>query len=451
MMNQTANHTESFVAQFEEGLPELPGMASPWVNTFRKNGIDQFDSAGFPSSKLEAWKYTRLRPNEYKTFRRAKDPDGRANVAEVPSLLSAGEDGHRLVFVNGIVRPDLSRLERLPDGVKVAAIQEVLNHNPEYIRPYLGCIGDPAGKPLMSLNTALMNSGVVIHVERGIHVEDPIQVIFIGGLTDDPVSWYPRNLIVLEEGAEATLVQSNAGIGSSAYFTNAVTEIEVANAANLRHYRINTDNEYSTHLGSVHVKIGKDSNYEGFGLNIGGRLVRTEIFARLEGEGGHCALNGAYLLKGREHCDNTTVIEHVVPNTTCSEIFKGVLDDASRGVFQGRIVVHKDAQGTNGHQLSNALLLSNKAEMDAKPELEIYADDVKCSHGATTGQLDKTALFYLCSRGIPNVEARILLIQSFIAAAFEEIKVEAVRESILNLASVWLSAQCLPGPEGSEK
>ncbi len=451
MMNQTANHVESFVAQFEEGLPELSGMASPWINSLRRNGIDQFDSAGFPSSKLEAWKYTRLRPNEYKTFRRAKDSDGSAYVPEFPSLPSVGEESHKLVFVNGVVRPDLSRLERLPDGVKVTAMQEELNHNSEWIRAYLGCIGDHEGKPLMSLNTALMNSGVVVHVERGIHVEDPIQIVFIGGLTDDPVSWYPRNLIVLEEGAEATLIQSNTGIGSSAYFTNAVTEIEVANAANLHHYRINTDNEFSTHLGSVHLKIGRDANYDGFGLNIGGRLVRTEIFARLEGQGGHCALNGAYLLKGREHCDNTTVIEHVVPNTTCSEIFKGVLDDQSRGVFQGRIVVHKDAQGTNGHQLSNALLLSNKAEMDAKPELEIYADDVKCSHGATTGQLDKTALFYLRSRGIPNVTARILLIQSFIAAAFEEIQAEAVREGMLNLASAWLSAQCSLDPEGASE
>ena len=446
-MNQTADHVENFVAQFEEGLPELPGGAYPWINAFRKNGIDQFDSEGFPSTNVEAWKYTRLRPGEYKAFRRATDLDGRANVSQVPSLFSAKEEGHRLVFVNGIVRLDLSRLDGLPDGVKVTAIQEVLNHDPEYIRPYLGCIGDPEGKPLMSLNTALMNSGAVIRVGRGIHLKDPIQIIFIGGLTDAPISWYPRNLIVLEEGAEATLIHSNAGIGPGAYFTNAVTEVDLNNAATLHHYRINSDNENSTHLGSVHIKIGKDANYEGFGLNIGGRLVRTEIFARLEGQGGHCALNGAYLLKGREHCDNTTVIEHVVPNTTCSEIFKGVLDDASRGVFQGRIVVHKDAQRTNGHQLSNALLLSNKAEMDAKPELEIYADDVKCSHGATTGQLDETALFYLCSRGIPNLMARILLIQSFIAAAFDEIKVEIVREGMLNLASVWLSDQCLPDVE----
>jgi len=219
----------------------------------------------------------------------------------------------------------------------------------------------------------------------------------------------------------------------------------------LRHYRVQTENMEATHLGSMHVRVGRDATYETFCMSAGGRLSRTEAFVRLEGQGAHCGLNGAYLMKGREHCDNTTVIEHTVPRTTCREVFKGVLDDESKGVFQGKIVVHKDAQKTDGHQLSKALLLSDNAGMDAKPELEIYADDVKCSHGATCGQLDTTALFYLRSRGIPDALARNLLIQSFVAEALEEISDEAVRQSMADLVVHRLPAQCFLAEEWTKE
>jgi len=450
-MSPQITPVETFVSDFRAVSPTLAGNDVTWLNSLRRNGIEQFEDLGLPGPKIESWKYTRLRSLEDTSFRPASEADSAASVDHIPTVLPSGSGHPRIVFVNGFMRPDLSRLDGLPDGVTVESLSDAVARDPEWVGAHLGRVGQLEGQPLMALNTAMMNSGAVIHVRRGVVVEHPIQMIFVAGLTDEPVAYYPRNLIVMEEASQATLIKLHAGLGVGAYLANAVTEIEVGDGAILRHYRVQSENMQATHLGSLHVRIGRDATYDGFGLHIGGRMSRTEIFARLEGEGGHCALNGAYLMKGREHCDNTTVIEHTVPHTTCREIFKGILDDESRGVFQGRIVVHKGAQGTDGHQLSNALLLSDKAEMDAKPELEIYADDVKCSHGATTGQLDETALFYLRSRGIPEALARNLLIQSFLAGALDEIKDDAVRDAMMNKVVHWLPAQCFLAEEWTKE
>ncbi len=450
-MNQFINPVETYLSCFEAVRSSLIGNDVSWIRDLRSGGIEQFERFGFPGPKEEAWKYTRLRSIEDTTFRLVTEEDGAVGVKQIPSVLGSEVDFPRIVFVNGFMRSDLSKLDNLPSGVIVQSFSEALAQDPEWLRANLGSIACGEGQSLVGLNTAMMNSGVIVRVGRGVIVKNPIQMIFIAGLTEEPLASYPRNLIVMEDASQATLIKLHAGLGAGAYLANGVTEIEVGNGAVLRHYRVQSENIQATHLSSVHVRIGRDATYEGFGLNTGGRLSRTDFFARLEGEGGHCALNGAYLLKGREHCDNTTVIEHMVPRTTCSETFKGVLDDEARGVFQGRIIVHKDAQGTDGHQLSNALLLSEKAEVDAKPELEIYADDVKCSHGATTGQLDETALFYLCSRGIPTALAKNLLIQSFIAGALEEIKAETIRDAMKKKVMHWLPAQCFLAEEWTKE
>ena len=450
-MSQQTNPVEELVSGFEAVRSTFSSNDLPWLDALRLSGIEEFESIGLPGPKIESWKYTRLRPLEDTTFRPATLADGKAPIDQVPTVLPTALGCPRIVFVNGFMRTDLSCLDNLSEGVTVEPLGAALARDPEWVGGYLGRVGRLEGQPLVALNTAMMNSGAVVHVRRGVVVEQPIQMIFIAGVTEDSLACHPRNLIVMEEASQATLVKLHAGLGNSAYLANAVTEVKVGDAATLRHYRVQSENMQSTHLGSLHVQIGRDANYDGFGLHIGGRLSRTEIYARLQGEGGHCALNGAYLMKGREHCDNTTVIEHTVANTTCSEIFKGILDDESRGVFQGRIVVKKDAQGTDGHQLSNALLLSDKAEMDAKPELEIYADDVRCSHGATTGQLDETALFYLRSRGIPEALARNLLIQSFVAGALNEVKIDVVREAMMNKVVHWLPAQCFLAEEWTKE
>ena len=450
-MSPSINPVDSFGADFEAVGPALAGGDLKWLTSLRQSGIEQFQGLGLPHPKVEDWKYTRLKPLEDTLFRPVAEADGAAEVGNLPTVLPSKSGHPRIVFVNGCLRADLSDLDGLPDGVSVQSLGEAMVSDSDWVGAHLGRIGRLDGKPLMALNTAMMNSGSVIRVGRGVVVTEPIEVVYIAGLTEGPVAYHPRSLIVMEENSQATLVKLHAGLGIGPYFANAVTEIDVGDGAILRHYRVQSENMQATHLASLNVRIGRDATYDSFGLHLGGRLSRTDVFVRLEGEGGHCGLNGAYLMKGREHCDNTTVIEHKVPNTTCREVFKGILDDESRGVFQGKIVVHDGAQGTDGHQLSKALLLSDRAEMDAKPELEIYADDVKCSHGATTGQLDETSLFYLRSRGIPEALARNLLIQSFLAEVMDEIVDETVRDAMMNKVVHWLPAQCFLAEEWTKE
>ncbi len=441
---------DAFVAAFEQTLPKLPGQGVAWLDALRLGGIRRFRDLGLPGAKVEDWKYTRLRPLEDTAFRPVLEADGTAAVDRLPTLFE-GRDVPRIVFVNGCLSTSLTRLAGLPKGVTVESLADAVARDPEWVEAHLGRNARQDNRSLLALNTAMMNSGVVIRVAKNVAVETPIEVVFVAGLTNQPVAYYPRNLIVLEEGADATIVKHHAGIGVGAYFANSVSEITVGDNARLKHYRVQTESMEATHLGALHVHVGRDATYETFGLSAGGRLSRTECHVRLEGEGAHCALNGAYLMKGREHCDNTTLIEHTVPNTTCREVFKGVLDDEACGVFQGKIVVHKDAQKTDGQMLTKTLLLSDGAEMDAKPELEIYADDVKCSHGATTGRLDETALFYLRSRGIPEALARNLLVRSFVAQAIDEISDLTVREAMADIVVHRLPAQCYLAEEWTQE
>ena len=436
-----------FVEAFDPAKNDFPGAELGWMKALRETGIEQFNALGFPTPKQEAWKYTRLKSLEDTRYQPVTDEDGMTPLDSIPSVLPNPEDHPRLVFVNGRARPEFMVEGDLPDGVKFECLKDILVSEADWTREHLGRICQNFGQPLFALNTAMMDSGFVLRVDAGVKVEQPIEIVFIGGITDHPVAYFPRNLIVLGEGAEVTLVKHHVGMGVGAYFANAVTEIEIGAGATLRHYKIQAEAREATHLSTVHARVGRDATYESFNLSIGGRLSRNEVSVRLEGEGAHTGLNGAYLMRGREHCDHTTVIDHLVPNTSCREIFKGVLNDESRAVFQGRIVVHRGAQGTDGHQLCKTLLLSNGAEIDVKPELEIYADDVKCTHGAACGQMDETALFYLRSRGVPEAQARNMLVQSFLGEALDEIQSEEVRQAFTDQVTHWLPAACFLSEE----
>jgi Fe-S cluster assembly protein SufD len=449
-MSTLRNSTQPFVDQFGAARARLPGAQLPWLDALRSSGIKKFTSMGIPTIKTETWKYTRLPNISNDVFRRASWEDGQVVVRVVSELLPKAQGQIRLVYVNGVIRPELSQLKDLPNGVSLEPIAQALESDPDFIKNQLNTKDLTYDQGLSALNAAMMESGTVLRVAKGVHVKSPIEIVYMNGGTDAPIIRHPRNVFVLEKGSQATLIKRHAGIATGAYFNNAVTEIVVGDGAILRHYTVQTDCLEAIHLSLVNVRVSQDATYEAFNLDIGGRLSRSETRVRLEGRGAHCNLSGAYMMRGREHCDNTTIIDHLVPDTTAREVFKGVLDDEARGVFQGKLIVHKDAQRTNGHQLSRALLLSDRAEMDAKPELEIYADDVKCSHGATTGQIDETALFYLRSRGIPEALARNLLIQSFIAEALEEISDEIVREAIAGLVVHWLPAQCYLAEEWVE-
>ncbi|MEE9316830.1 MAG: Fe-S cluster assembly protein SufD [Rhodospirillales bacterium] len=441
MANQTSTSLP-FIPSFNADRPGLPGAGLSWLKDLREEGIERFSALGLPTPKQELWKYTRLKPLEDTLFQPVSEQDGMAALDSVPSLLPDPGGRPRLVFVNGRIRPTFWVEGDLPEGVRIECLKDTLSNGADWAQEHLGRISNADDQPLLALNTAMMDSGFVLRIEDGVEVPQPIEVVFIGGLTDGPVAYFPRNLIVLGRGARATLVKHHVGLGVGAYFANSVTEIEVGEGARLNHYTVQAEALDATHISTIHARVAKDGTYESFNLSIGGRLSRNEVTVRLEGEGSHTGLNGAFLMRGLEHCDNTTRIDHLVPNTTSREVFKGVLDDESRAVFQGRIIVHKDAQGTDGYQLCKTLLLNTGAEIDVKPELEIYADDVKCSHGATTGQIDETALFYLRSRGVPEALARNLLIQSFLGEALEEISSEEVRQAFTDKVIHWLPAAC---------
>lgn len=433
--------TQPFLDAFTGGSAGI-GSGFTWLAAARDEGMTRFKELGFPTPKQEEWKYTKLRPLEDTQFRAGRPEDGKVALAKVPHLLQDDQIAARLVFLNGRCQSHLSVINDLPDGVTLECVHDTLAREPEWVEAQFNANLDGTDEAVRSLNIAMMDSGFVFRVEKGVVLEKPVEVVYIGGLTDEPVAYFPRNMIVVEEGAQATLVKHHAGLGAGAYFANTATSVEVGNGANFKHYKLQNESIDATHLSSVGVTVGRDATYESFNLSIGGRLSRNEVSVSMNGEGGFAGVNGAYMMKAREHVDTTTRIDHTVPNTSCREVFKGVLDDEARAVFQGKIVVHKDAQKTDGHQLSNALLLSDGAEMDAKPELEIYADDVKCSHGALMGQLDESSLFYLRSRGVPEAQARNMLIQSFLGEAVDEITHDEVREAILDRIIQALPAVC---------
>lgn len=416
------------------GAGALPGAGRPWIDALRRRAATEFSAAGLPTPRLEEWKYTNLRSLARHRF---GVPDAAAPVAidRLPSLLPT-TGGPRAIFVQGRFRPELSRTEGLPEGVRFGSLAQAIDAD-DALEEHLGRIGAD-GRPMLALNAALMADGFVLQVPRNVVVETPIELIFIGGLDLAAAAWHPRNLILLGENASATLVEHHVGIGGGVYFVNMATEIALDRAASLLHHRLQAEGTEAFHIATLAATLGRDASYESFTLALGARVSRQEATVALAGEGATCRLNGAYLMRGEQHCDFTSVIEHQVPQTTSSEVFKGVLDDKARAVFQGRIEVRPKAQKSDGRQLNKTLLLSDRAEIDSKPELKIYADDVKCSHGSSAGAIDQDHLFYLRSRGLPETAARALLVSAFLAETLEGLRPAALGEAFEARIGDWL-------------
>ena len=451
MTRSLATLVDDDAQAFAAVVAGLPGAGLPWLQRAREVGRAAFAATGWPTKKTEAWKYTDLRPLHAVDFVPAATLGEPASLDRAPGVLPAADVAARLVFVDGQFRPALSTTSALPDGVRLEDLSAALSHDAA-LRHDAGGLGDalpadPADlvdRPLLALNTALMDGGWVLRVGRGVAVDRPIEIVTVTGLADRPVAAHPRALVVLEAQASVDLIEHSVGLGAGAAFTNASLDIRVGAGARLRHYRVQADSLEAFAVSTVLATVDRDATYETFGLATGARLSRIEARVRLDGPGASCAVNGAYLMAGRQHVDNTTEIEHRAPHTTSREVFKGVLDDESRGVFQGRIVVHRHAQQIVGHQLSKALLLSDRAEIDAKPELRIWADDVKCSHGAAAGALDRQALFYLRSRGLDEAAARSLLIEAFLAEALDEVSNREVADAMTNGVKEWMANRAKP-------
>jgi Fe-S cluster assembly protein SufD len=414
-----------YLADYARVAASLPGAQAPWLGRIRATALDTFAQNGFPTKRDEEWKYTSVAAFERHAFIAMPDKrDDAGIVAKLAQSLVLDRDAvHLLVFHNGHYAPVLSSPGRLPAGVTLGSLADALNTMPEVLQPYLA---DEKQQPAFAaLNTAFMADGAYLHLKRGIVLDAPLHLLFIS--TEADGASYSRNVIVAEEGAQATVIEHYVGIEGRMYFTNAVTQIFAAQNAAIKHHKLQQEASDAFHVAGIHATQQRDSRLESHSFTLGAALTRNDITTAFDATGCEATLNGLYLIGGRQHVDNHTRIDHRQPNGTSHENYRGVLDGSSHAVFNGKVIVHPGAQKTNAYQANHNLLLSRDAEIDTKPQLEIFADDVKCNHGATVGQLDQTQLFYLRSRGIDAMVARNLLVHAFAYDVIEHIQVASLR------------------------
>ena len=421
---------DPFLQNFER-FSENGGAAAPeGVRSLRLSGITRFETLGFPTTRNEDWHFTSVSPIAEGSFAPLDAPVTAVTPAHLAPFSFAASDWHTLVFVNGRFSAALSGGGALPDGVRVLPLAQAWDELSMLVEQHLGRIASFDVHTFTALNTAFINDGAVVHVAADVEVARPIHLLFVNDGSVAPGVAHPRNLIVLDRHAKATVVESYAGLAGGGYFTNAVTEASIGDGATLTHLKLQRESAHAFHVGTLDVRQARDSHLFSFSFASGAALSRTNIYTELRGEGCGATLNGLYLGDGDQHIDHQTRIEHVEPNCYSRELYKGILDGAAHGVFNGKVYVHPEAQKTDGKQTNNTLLLSEKAQIDTKPQLEIFADDVKCTHGATVGRLDETSLFYMKSRGLNARTARELLTYAFAADVLETIELAEVREGL---------------------
>ncbi|WP_110666184.1 Fe-S cluster assembly protein SufD [Salinicola halophilus] len=414
--------------RFLERLPARSSDEPSWIAARRQAGAARFEAVGFPTRRDEEWKYTDVRRIAEGDFGLAIHADyDRARFDEQRLAL---DDAHRLVFVDGRFSAELSELDSLPNGASVEPLSRAIDQDAEAIGGALGRLAGVDFSPFTALSTAFADEGAVIRLAPGTAVEKPIYVVMLSRANDVPVMSHPRMLIMAGANSEATVIEHYYGEAEAANFTNVVTEVLLDRGAIIDHYKLQEASLNDLHVASIHVDQTRDSRFNSFNLNLGGALVRNDLVADLNAEGAETTYNGLFFVQGRQHVDNHTLVNHNAPRTFSNENYKGILDDRAHGVFNGKVYVKRDAQQIEAYQNNANLLLSDRAEIDTKPELVIYADDVKCSHGATTGQLDEEAVYGLRTRGIDEAMARALLTLAFAGEVMEQVKLHVIAERV---------------------
>ncbi|VEG90724.1 Fe-S cluster assembly protein SufD [Legionella spiritensis] len=407
----------------QQARESLSGI--PWLAELQKKALGDFEHYAFPGKKQEDWKYTAM--DTFLKERFSRPVSNERPESDVPCDLPYPQS---LTLVNGRVSDSQKEMAGLPDGVLVMSLARVFQEKPEWIQSYLGgVLRHEHG--FHALNSAILTAGVVIYIPKGVRVADPIVLHHWQDQASQAV--HLRHVIIAEEGSEATVIEHYQGADGCAYFTNTVSEIWVAAEARLVHYKIQRESKAAFHIGHLAVRQKHAGQFESHSFSLGGRLVRSDISIALEEEGARSLMNGLYMPEDGQHIDHHTTVRHLVPGCRSEQDYKGILTGRSRAVFNGKVIVARDAQHTEAHQQNKNLLLSDKAEVDTKPQLEIFADDVICSHGATVGQLDEDALFYLASRGIERPQATGFLIHAFAAD-----NLRLIPDRVL---SEWMAAQ----------
>ncbi|MGG5817358.1 Fe-S cluster assembly protein SufD [Falsiroseomonas sp. HW251] len=426
-----ATGAAAFLGRYEGLRSRLPGARVAWVEALRDRAAAAFRAQGFPTRRIEAWKYTDLASVAGASF--GEPLTGVDDALALPATANP-----RAVFVDGRFRADLSSLDGLPFAV------ESLAQALPGLEGRIGAIATVEQQPMAALNGMLFEDGLVVDVPAGVS-GGVLEMIQIATESERAPAYHPRHLVRLGVGATLTLIDSASGPAGARYLHNPVFEIEVAQGARLSHGRLQQEGHDGVFLSTVYARVAAEGTYDNFTLNAGAKLARNEIHVALNGAKAQAHMNGVQLVGDGQHADTTTSLDHAAPDCSSRQTYKTVLAGRSRGVFQGKILVHQAAQKTDGYQMNQALLLSAEAEMDSKPQLEIYADDVKCSHGATVGELDADHLFFLRSRGIPEAQAKAILVEAFLTEAIEAVAEEPVREALSRAVAGWWQRQGIAG------
>jgi Fe-S cluster assembly protein SufD len=454
-INAVKENEAHYLSTFSQLETKLADVGAPWVHKLRREAMDSFAELGFPTTRQEEWKYTSVAPIASTEFRLGHVAPVSSGVRWLKDLLGSEgpEPGRlalaavsiphqlrrvsladlgcsRLTFLNGRYCPELSTPETLPKGVRAGSLAAALKGRLPSLEAHLARYADYKTHPFVALNTAFLEDGTFVEIPKGLVMEKPLHLLYISKANGQPTISHPRNLILVGPTSQAAIVETYVGLDEEVYFTNSVTELVVGADAVVDHCKVQQESDRSYHIGRVQVYLERSSSVSTHAIALGGALVREEVQTVLDGEGAEALLHGLYVTTGRQHVDNHTIIDHAKPHCNSRELYKGVLEGKSEGVFNGKIIVRKDAQKTDSKQSNKNLLLSEDAVVNTKPQLEIFADDVKCTHGATIGQMDAEAVFYLRSRGIGHEEARNLLTYAFANDIMERIRYEPLRERL---------------------
>jgi Fe-S cluster assembly protein SufD len=424
-----AHALDAYLAEWERARPRWQHNGHNGLARLREEALQRFMSRGLPTTREEEWRFTSVAPIAERTFALARPSAAEVSADDIAPLRLPIAPAVELVFVNGRHVPALSRVGALPTGSRVENLADALATASDQIEPHLARTPPVEQQPFVALNTAFLDDGAWIQVAAGAILQEPIHLLFLstGGIDDRPLMSHPRILAILGENSQASVIETFAGTNGAQYFTNALTDIVVGDNAVLDHYKLQYDSPEAFHVGAIHVRTERSATYRSHSISLGGALVRNDVTAVMNGEGAECTLNGLYAVDAQRLVDNHTTIDHARPHCGSREVYKGILADHARGVFNGKIIVRPDAQKTDAKQTNRALLLSEDAQINTKPQLEIFANDVKCTHGAAVGQLDEEALFYLRSRGLGDASARRMLIHAFAADVLNRLPLESVR------------------------
>jgi Fe-S cluster assembly protein SufD len=422
--------SEDFYLKYFRDFESRQAVTAPsWLSGLRSDGMQAFAEFGFPTTRVEDWKYTNVGPIVGIHFRPATYGLNDRIRKQVKEISFTGADCTRLVFVNGHYAEELSSIQEVPKGVRVSSLAEALKQEGA-ITAHLGRYANHKKHPFVALNTAFMEDGAFVEIPKGVALEKPIEILYVSTGGEEAWVAHPRNLVIAAQGSQVALMETYMGLNGGVYFNNAVTEIVAEENAHVDYVKLQNESEAAFHVATVLAYAARNAAVVTNSIQFGARLGREELTTVLDGEGAEGYLYGLYVTNGQQLIDNHTTIDHAQPHCSSREFYKGILDGKSTGVFNGKILVRKDAQKTDSKQSDKNLLLSESATINTKPQLEIFADDVRCTHGATIGQIDPESIFYLRSRGIGLEEARNLLIVAFAGEIVDHVKFEPLRQKL---------------------